>query len=159
MTASVFRAGEVVRAVAVSGSPDPPVRLGGYRPYTERIRSAYRPPWIEEHAAVLCLVPVGRGVGRGQDAGRPVVAGLPAGGGGNIGQREGGRWLYPLLDSPLLRVRQGGLDPAEHTVRVVLASLFVPGMAVRLQLVEHLDDVSESGQKTQTIILYHGATS
>jgi hypothetical protein len=77
MAASVFRAGEVVRAVAVSGAPDPTVRLGGYRGYTDRIRSKYR----------------------------------PIGGGGNIGQREGGGWLNSTLDSPLPRQV---VDDGEH---------------------------------------------
>ena len=56
--------------------------LGRYRRRTDRIRSAYRRPQVEEHAAVLCLVPVSRDVSCAQDARRTVVAFLAAGGGG-----------------------------------------------------------------------------
>ena len=69
MATSVFRAGKIVRAVAVSGAADTLVRLARYRPHTDRIRSAYRPAWVEEHAPVLRLVPVCGGVVRRQGAG------------------------------------------------------------------------------------------
>ena len=114
MAASVFRAGKIVRAVAVSDAADTPVRLARYRPHTDRIRSKYR----------------------------------PAGGGGNIGPREGGTGLNSPLDSPiLLRVRQRSLYPAEHAILIMLASLLISRVTARLEVVEHLDAVPKSGQE------------
>jgi len=67
--------------------------------------------------------------------------------GGNIGPREGGRRLNSTLDSPLLlRVRQRGLHAAEHAIRVVLSRLLVSRVTARLEVVEHLDAVTEGSQ-------------